>query len=96
VSGARVVVEASSTDMNVDMSQGSHFFHNVNCLGILYFSADKTGEYPVNWNWLKDQKLAKDLRFVRHTVLDKPLSVKVDGNSSRGVICCEGTDSVGD
>ncbi len=95
VSGARVVVEASSTEMNVDMSQGSHFFHNVNCLGILYFSADKTGEYPVNWSWLANQNVIRDLRFVRHVSLDRPLSVKVDGNSCRGVICCERTDAVG-
>jgi hypothetical protein len=96
VSGAKVVVEASSSGMSVEMSQGSHFFHNVNCLRILYFSADKTGQYPVNWEWLECQKEVQESQFVRHVALDKPLHVKVDGRSGRGVICCEGADTVSD
>jgi hypothetical protein len=94
VSGAKVVVEASSSDMRVDMSQGSHFFHNVTCLRILYFSTDKTGQYPVNWDWMERQKVVGDSQFVRHVTLDAPVQVKVDGKSGRGVICCERTDPV--
>ena len=89
VSGAKVVVETSTSAMNVDMSQGSHFFHNVTCLRILYFSADKTGKYPVNWEWLENQKGVHESEYVRHVVLDEPLYVKVDGKHRRGVICHE-------
>jgi hypothetical protein len=96
VSGAKVVVEASSSGMSVDMSQGSHFFHNVNCLRILYFSTDKTGQYPVSWDWLERQKKIRDSQFVRHVALNKPLHVKVDGRSGWGVICCERADPIGD
>jgi hypothetical protein len=92
VSGAKVVVEASSPSMNVDMSQGSHFFHNVTCLRILYFSADKTGQYPVRWEWLENQKGVLESQFVRHVVLDEPLHVKVDGKHCRGVISHERAD----
>jgi hypothetical protein len=86
VSGAKVVVEASSSNMSVDMSQGSHFFHNVTCLRILYFSTDKTGQYPMNWDWLERQKEVRCSRFSRHVRLEQPLHVKVDGKSGRGVI----------
>ncbi len=96
VSGAKVIVEASSPDMNVDMSQGSHFFHNVACLQILYFSTDKTGKHPVDWSWLEGGNVEQESRFVRHVTLDEPLRIKVDGRSSRGVIRREGTDAVGD
>ncbi len=96
VSGAKVVVEASSSDMSVDMSQGSHFFHNVTCLRILYFSTDKTERYPVNWDWLERQKEIRESQFVRHVTLNEPLHVKVDGTSSRGVICYERANSVSD
>ncbi len=96
VSGARVVVEALSPGMNVDMSQGSHFFHNVTCLRILYFSTDRGGRYPVRWEWLQGQKVIRDTQFVRHVVLDKPLCVKVDGKSRRGVIFYERAGQVGD
>lgn len=96
VSGAKVIVEAYSSAMSVDMSQGSHFFHNVSCLGVLYFSADKTGQYPVNWQWLNRQKEVRDAQFVRHVTLDEPLLVKADGKSGWGVIRCEGTDTISD
>ncbi len=96
VSGAKVVVEASSAGMNVDMSQGSHFFHNVTCLRILYFSTDKTERYPVKWEWLENQKVVRESQFVRHVALEEPLHVKVDGKSGRGVISYERADSVGD
>jgi hypothetical protein len=89
VSGAKVVVEASTSAMNVDMSQGSHFFHNVTCLRILYFSADTTGRNPVKWEWLENQKGVHETQFVRHVVLDDPLRIKVDGRRCRGVISHE-------
>jgi hypothetical protein len=88
VSGAKVVVETATSDMNVDMSQGSHFFHNVACLRVLYFSTDKTGQYPVKWEWLDDQQIIHDSQFIRHVALELPLLVKVDGRNGRGVICC--------
>jgi len=86
VSGAKVVIEAFTSAMNVDMSQGSHFFHNIACLRILYFSTDKTGEFPLKWEWLEKQKEISDSQYVRHVSLDEPLQVKVDGNSGWGVI----------
>jgi hypothetical protein len=96
VSGARAVVEAIAPGMNVDMSQGSHFFHNVTCLRILYFSADRTGKYPIDWDWLVRQKSAGESQFIRHVALDEPLQIKVDGGSGRGVILHERADPVGD
>jgi len=89
VSGAKVVVEASTTGMNVDMSQGSHFFHNLTCLRILYFSADKTGKYPIKWEWLESQRGVHESQYVRHVELDEPLYIKVDGKHCRGVISHE-------
>jgi pyruvate phosphate dikinase-like enzyme len=89
VSGAKVVVETSTSAMNVDMSQGSHFFHNLTCLRILYFSADKTGQYPVNWKWIENQKGVHESQYVRHVVLAEPLHIKVDGTNCRGVIAHE-------
>jgi hypothetical protein len=86
VSGCRAVIEATTSGMNVEMSQGSHFFHNVACLRVLYFSMDNTGHYPFKWEWLKNQREVIDLQFVRHVALDEPLHIKVDGKSGWGVI----------
>ncbi len=95
VAGAQVIVETSVDKMNVDMSQGSHFFHNVNCFKVLYFSTDKTGRYPVKWGWLEEQETVRDCRFVRHIVLEEPLHITVDGKSGRGVIIHERSNKVG-
>jgi hypothetical protein len=95
VSGAKVVVETFLPEMNVDMSQGSHFFHNVTCLRIPYFSADKTGQFPINWEWIEGQKCERESQFVRHVSLDGPLKIKVDGKSGRGVISHARSDQIG-
>jgi len=86
VAGARAVVETSVKEMNVDRSQGSHFFHNVMNLRIFYFSADRSGRYPVKWDWLHGQATEGEGRFVRHVTLKEPLHIRVDGKSGRGVI----------
>lgn len=95
VSGAKVIVEASTQGMNVDMSQGSHFFHNVACLRVLYFSADKSGNYPIRWEWLESQRPYQESIYVRHLELPMPLQIKADGKSCRGVIRLERTDAIG-
>ena len=37
ISGARCIVESTMPNMNVDFSQGSHFFHNLSSFGATYF-----------------------------------------------------------
>ncbi len=86
VSGAKVIVETSIEKMNVDLSQGSHFFHNVTSLRIFYFSAGRSDQYPMKWDWLESLSPAADLNYVRHVSLEDPLLVKVDGKSGRGVV----------
>jgi hypothetical protein len=86
ISGARVIVEATLEDMNVDTSQGSHFFHNITSFQVCYFSVHHDGKYPINWNWLGHQKAVRETEFVRHVELIRPLSVKVDGKSRQGVV----------
>jgi hypothetical protein len=89
ISGAKVIVEAPLTGMNSELSQGSHFFHNVTGFGVLYFSIPYSGEFPVDWDWLNSQKAESETDLIRHVKLDAPLAVKVDGKSGRGVICKE-------
>ncbi len=89
ISGAKVIVEAPLTGMNSELSQGSHFFHNVTGFGVLYFSIPYSGEFPVAWDWLNNQKAETETDLIRHVKLDTPLAVKVDGKSGRGVICKE-------
>jgi Pyruvate phosphate dikinase, AMP/ATP-binding domain len=86
ISGARVVVEATQDNVRVELSQGSHFFHNVMSLGVKYFNLSLSGLRRIDWDWLAQQPAVEETRFFRHLSLHSPLLVKVDGRSSRGVI----------
>jgi hypothetical protein len=85
VSSARVIVEATLPGFGVEMSQGSHFFHNISSAGVSYFSV-RESHGRIDWPWLADQPAIAEGAFVRHVRLEKPLRVRVDGRSGRGVI----------
>lgn len=86
INGARVIVEATLPDMITDMSQGSHFFHNVISFEVLYLSIRHSGPYPIDWAWLDSLPCEHETPFVRHVRLPKALRVKVDGRGGGGVI----------
>jgi hypothetical protein len=86
ISGAKVIVEASLPDMHVELSQGSHFFHNVISSQVGYFSVSHRGRFPIKWDWFQSQQTVTETDFVRHVKLAAPLRVQIDGKSARGVI----------
>jgi hypothetical protein len=86
VSGAKVILEVSQQNVKVELSQGTHYFHNLINLGVKYFSLPFSSQYTVDWNWLSEQSVVEESQFIRHVSLPQPLQVKVDGRNSRGVI----------
>ncbi len=86
ISGAKVVVEATQENARVELSQGSHYFHNIINLGVKYLTLPFTSPYKIDWEWLNRQMLIKQTHFIRHVRTARPLRVKVDGRNSRGVI----------
>ena len=86
ISGARVIVEAVRENMNVELSQGSHFFHNLTSFKVGYFSIKEVDGGVINWPWLESQYLVAEMPFVKHVRLPAPLQIRIDGRSGRGVI----------
>lgn len=86
ISGAKVIVESTTPEMNVDPSQGSHFFHNITSFRVAYFFVHHSGKCQVDWTWLARQRTAAETGFLRHVRTRTPLAVRVDGRSGRGVI----------
>jgi hypothetical protein len=86
VCGAKVIVEATQENVKVELSQGSHYFHNMINLGVKYFSLPINSQYHLDWAWLAMQPCVNETRFVRHIRLEHPLKVRVDGRHSRGVV----------
>ena len=92
ISSARAIVETDFLDLEVEPSQGSHFFHNLTAFGVAYFTIHRRGDGgAIRWDWLETQTLvhsALDGR-IRHYRLDRPLEVLVDGERGIGVIVPE-------
>ena len=86
ISGAKVIVEATLENMRVELSQGSHFFHNLTSFQVSYFSVVHHGQYKIDWNWLDQLQPEYESEFVRHVRAPAPFKVKVDGRSGKGVI----------
>jgi hypothetical protein len=86
ISAARAMVEATLPRMSPDMSQGSHFFHNLISFGVLYLSVRHSGDGRIRWDWLDRQPAIVETQFVRHVRLAEPLEIRVDGRSGRGVV----------
>jgi hypothetical protein len=86
IAGARVIVEATTPSMTFELSQGSHFFHNLISFNVCYLMISHTDQLGVNWPWLDSQDAMTETEHVRHVRLQRPLLVMVDGGSRRGVI----------
>jgi hypothetical protein len=86
IAGVKVIVESTLFGINVELSQGSHFFHNLTSFNVSYFSITFDGKFKIDWDWLNTQTLVKETNFVKHIRTLRPLKIKVDGRKSRGVI----------
>jgi hypothetical protein len=86
ICGARAIVEASTSGLHAELSQGSHFFHNLTSFSVLYFSLDAQESRRIDWTWLDSQQAVTETRYLRHVRLSVPLSIRVDGRCGRGVI----------
>ncbi len=86
VCGAKVIVEATQENVKVELSQGSHYFHNLINLGVFYFSMPFNSPYRIQWDWLQSQPAGKETEFVRQVRCPERLQIKVDGRSGRGII----------
>lgn len=86
ISGAKAIVEIMLEGLNFDISQGSHFFHNLTAFKVVYFSNPHNTKYSVDWDWLNNQTVIEDYKYVRHIKTDKPILIKVDTKNKIGII----------
>ncbi len=87
ICGAKVIVEASQKNMNIDPSQGSHFFQNMTSLGVVYFTVphNRSGSM-INWQWLNSLEAVSETEFTRHVSVEEPIKVMVDGRTGKGAM----------
>jgi CheY-like chemotaxis protein len=87
INGARAIIESNFTDFNVAPSQGSHFFQNLTSFKIGYFTVNELDEQGfIDWDWLRNQKIAEQKEYTKHVKFDKPITIKINGHKSKGII----------
>ena len=86
IAGAKVLVEATLPAMNVELSQGAHFFHNLLSFGVPYFAVRHEAPRGIAWDWLESLPVEHETAHVRHARVPSPLRMAVDGRSGRGLI----------
>ncbi|KPK00060.1 MAG: hypothetical protein AMS20_15420 [Gemmatimonas sp. SG8_28] len=86
IAGARVMVETTLPTMDVEASQGAHFFHNLSSFQVCYLTVHHAAEPGIDWSWLESLPAVQETTFVRHVRAPAPLLVKVDGRSGRGAV----------
>jgi hypothetical protein len=87
IAGARGIVEAEFSDMDVDPSQGSHFFHNITSFRVGYFTVNsRNRDGFLDWAWLRSLHAGGEKTYTRHIRLDAPVTIKIDGHRNKGII----------
>jgi CheY-like chemotaxis protein len=86
ISGVGIIIETTAKNFRVDPSQGTHFFHNIISMGISYLTISEHGEDFIDFNWLKSLPAETVSNSIRHVRLNGPLTIKIDGRTSRAVI----------
>jgi CheY-like chemotaxis protein len=86
ISGVGAMVETAHDQLKAEPSQGSHFFHNITALGICYLTVLEAQDNFLDWHWLTTLPVTSQTDYVIHVKLDTPMALKVDGETSQGVI----------
>ncbi len=87
ISNAKVIVEVSLPDFQLDASLGSHFFHNVTSMNVGYFSINpEIDGGKIDWEKLRSQNTIEEGKFFRHIRFENPMLIRMDGKKGMGVI----------
>ena len=93
ISGARAIIETDFKDFDVEPSQGSHFFHNLNSFMVGYFTVrSKDKKSYLDWQWLQEREPIMELQYTKLLRFKKPIVIKMDGKKGRGVILKPGRE----
>jgi hypothetical protein len=86
ICGVSAIVEVSLPELKAEPSQGSHFFHNITTLGINYITVSDSAGDTIDWPWIQSLPVEHQTDFVRHARSPVPVRLKVDGQTSCGVL----------
>lgn len=87
ISGVKAIVETPLKNLDVEPSQGSHFFHNLSALRIGYFTVSKKPEESfLDYDFLDNCPTFTETEHLKLLRFEYPFTVKIDGRKCQGVI----------
>lgn len=87
ISHARVIVETGLPDMQVEPSQGTHFFQNMTSLGCIYLTVNPVyGEGKLDFDALSKLPVVSQSRHFLHFRTDSDLDIRANGLEKQAVI----------
>ncbi|MFH1130576.1 MAG: PEP/pyruvate-binding domain-containing protein [Pseudomonadota bacterium] len=87
ITHAKAIVETALEGLQVDPSQGSHFFHNLTAFNVVYLAVDPMAEGDTfDVGYLDSQPAFQESEFLRHLRFSTPIVMKIDGRQSSGQI----------
>jgi len=86
VDGARLIAEIATPSLQVQPSQGTHFFHNVVAGALFYLMIDPARGDVADLEWLRAQPNRAQTRFARLITIDPGLSIRVQGQERIGLV----------
>jgi hypothetical protein len=87
ISGAKAIVESDFKDLDVQPSQGTHFFQNLTSFKVGYFTVNfHTQKGQLDWNWLERQQTVEELKYIKHVRTESPIRIIINGRENRGII----------
>ena len=87
ISAVRLIAELSPDGRHIEPSQGTHFFQNLTSFGVGYLTIDRGDSQEVfDRAWLDAQPAAWESPLVRHVHTPAPLTIKMDGLHSIGLV----------
>ena len=87
ISCAKAMIEISGPRMRVELSQGSHFFHNLSSFGVGYLSINEPLDGPVKLEIISaGSELVHETEHIRCLRIPEGVIVKIDGRKGLGVV----------
>jgi len=86
ICNANVITEVILNDFNVELSQGTHFLHNLISMNIGYLVINNNSNSFIDWKWLKQLPVVKETNFLVHSRAKNPQKILMDGRKGIAII----------
>ena len=87
ISNAQIIVENSADNIQIEPSQGTHFFQNITSFGVGYLTINSNiSDSFFNSKFLNDIEPSLKNDYLVHYSFNDELKIRINGRNNKGVI----------